>query len=244
MGDLKGQVAVVTGASRGIGKTIAVDLAREGCNMVLTARSEAKLQEVAEECRELGAEVLVVGADMVDPESPQMVVDVTMEHFGRLDILINNAGMWSLGPADSADLDSWELLMSVNLHAVMRMTRLALPHIMGAPAGSRKVLVFMSSMAGRFTFKGGAAYVASKHALMGFAGSVFDDVRESGVKVSSICPGFVKTDMTAGQPMDPDKMIQVDAVSEAVLFVIGFPGSGCPTEIIIRPQYSPMLKRR
>jgi len=239
--NLSNQVAIVTGAARGIGRTIAVDLSDAGCRLVLTSRDVETLDETRRMCDH--AHTFALPADLTEPGTPERIVERAMQRYGRVDILINNAGAYVRAPMHTAKPEDWESVLDINLRAVMRLTRAALPHIIEAPEGSARAVINMSSVAGKFTFAGGAGYVASKHALMGFSGSAFEDVREMGVKISAICPGFVNTDMVAGQPLDPEKLIQPKDISEAVQFVLGFPSTSCPTEIIIRPQRSPFIRK-
>jgi NAD(P)-dependent dehydrogenase (short-subunit alcohol dehydrogenase family) len=104
----------------------------------------------------------------------------------------------------------------------------------------RRAIINIASISGKMSFGGAAVYAASKHALVGFTGSLYEDVREAGIKVCAICPGFVNTGMASRNPdLDPSRMIQPEDVARAVLFVACFPETGCPTEIVIRPQRSP-----
>ncbi|MEC9071113.1 MAG: SDR family NAD(P)-dependent oxidoreductase, partial [Myxococcota bacterium] len=146
------------------------------------------------------------------------------------------AGIYASGLAHEADMDAFDQVIDVKVKALMRLTRLSLPHLLEA---SPAAVINVASVAGKMTFRGGGAYCASKHAVMGFTGSVFEDVREQGVKVCAICPGFVNTSMVAGRGLDMDKMIQPDDIADAVAFVASFPDTGCPTEIVIRPQRNP-----
>jgi len=124
----------------------------------------------------------------------------------------------------------------VNVNGLMCVTRHARPHLVAAGRGA---VIQIASVAGRMSFSGGGAYCASKHAVMGYTEAVFEDVREAGVKVTAICPGFVNTDMVSGRGLLMDRMIQPADVATAALFVAGFPDTGCPTEIVLRPQRSP-----
>ncbi len=235
---LHGKVAFITGASRGIGRAVAMRLAGAGCNVALVARGAESLAETEALCRALGVKTLTFAIDVADSDLVANAVKTTIQCLGDLHILVNNAGVMVQSSADTADLSDWERIIRVNLTAVMHTTRHALPWIEKAGGGS---VIFIASLSGKTSHKGSAAYCASKHGVIGFAGSVFEDVREKGIKVSAICPGFVNTDMITGRNLDPEKMIQPEDVADAVLFVATFPATGCPTEIVIRPQRTPYI---
>ena len=133
------------------------------------------------------------------------------------------------------NLSDAERIFEVNVFASMRATRYAAAHLKASGNGS---VIFISSVAGHLSFAGSGVYCSSKHALNGLAGSVFEDLREFGVKVSSISPGYVNTSMPSGN-LDAHKMIQPEDIAHAVRFVMEFPSTGCPTEITILPQRSP-----
>jgi len=233
---LRGRVALVTGASRGIGRAVAVTLAREGVQVALCARARDPLEETAAACGEHGVDTLVLPADLARPELTQGLVADTVARFGRLDFLVNNAGVFGGGAADRADLATWNRTIDVNLRSLMHLTRHALPAI---EQQSRGAVVNIASVSGKQSHGGAADYCATKHAVVGFTGALFEDVRAHGVKVCAICPGFVNTDMVAGDRLVPERMIQPEDIARTVLFVLRFPDTGCPVEIVVRPQRSP-----
>jgi NADP-dependent 3-hydroxy acid dehydrogenase YdfG len=236
---IRGRAALVTGASRGIGRAVALALAAEGCDVALLARGVEGLQETARACEAHDVQALCLAVDLTDDASLQAAVVRAVEAFEGIDILVNNAGIMLRDTVPDADPDDWDRMLDVNLRAVMRLTRLTLPHMGRADRG---VIVNISSIAGKVTYSGGAGYCASKHGLLGFTGALFEDVRERGIKVCAVCPGFVRTDMVGeGRNLDPSKMIQPEDVAEAVLFVAKFPGTACPTELTLRPQRTPYV---
>ncbi len=241
LADIQGQVALVTGASRGIGRATAVALAREGCHTALLARSVDGLEQTAAECRNQGIHALSLPTDITDRSALREAVQRCVAELGQLDILVNNAGVFGGGPVHQADLEVWDRAMEVNAHAPMDLTAIALPHMVGSGRGA---VIFIASIAGRMSFPSGGAYCASKHAVVGFSGSVFEDVRESGIKVCALCPGYVNTEMVAGRKLATDKMIQPEDVAETVVFICRCPETACPTEIVLRPQRSPYLTAR
>lgn len=234
---LQNHVAMISGASRGIGRAIALDLARAGADLALLARSEEALAETATLCREEGVRVLAIPTDVTERAALERAVSKTVDELGGLNVLVNNAGIYAKGPAQSADIDTFERVIDVNVKALMNLTRLTLPHIL-ASRGHRAV-IHIASIVSRMSFAQGGAYCASKHAVLGYSNSLFEDVREAGVKVCAIQPGFVATDMVAGHGLDMDKMIQPQDIAQTVRFVATYPDTGCPVEIIVRPQRSP-----
>ena len=233
---LEGQVALITGASRGIGKSIAVWLAKQGVSVALVSRNAEALQETARECSQFGNPALTLPCDLANTESIPQLVSETTARLGGLNILINNAGVIAQGAADSGDLKAWDVAVDINLRSVLHLTRHALPEIEKADWGA---VINIASMAGRRPFGGSGAYCATKHGVVGFTHALFEDVRERNIKVCVVCPGFVATEMTDGMGLTVQKMIQPDDVAKAVAFVLTFPDSGCPIEIQIMPQRSP-----
>ena len=234
---LNGHVAMVSGASRGIGRAVALDLAQAGADLTLLARSEDALEETASLCREAGGRVLALTTDVTDRAQLERAVSKTLGELGGLHILVNNAGIYAKGPAQSADIEDFERVIDVNVKALMNLTRLALPHILAAQG--HRAVIHIASIVSRMSFAQGGAYCASKHAVLGYSNSMFEDVREAGVKVCAIQPGFVAADMVAGHGLDMDKMIQPEDIAKTVRFVATYPDTGCPVEIIVRPQRSP-----
>ena len=232
--DIRGQVALVTGASRGIGAAVAQTLAEAGCRVALTARGQADLDAVANKCKTAGVEAITLAADMNDAATPEALVSACTEQLGGLDILVNNAGVAHFGGAVTANIAAWEQMLDVNLRAVMRMTKAAVPSIR---RGRRGAIVFVASISGKRGLADGAGYAASKHGVVGFAHSIFQDLKADGIKVSAICPGWVATDMATQFGVNPRHVIQPQDVADAVRFVVTFAAGGCPTEIILECQH-------
>ncbi|MDW8053055.1 MAG: SDR family oxidoreductase [Anaerolineae bacterium] len=239
---LAGHAALVTGASRGIGRAVALMLAREGCNVALIGRHAEALHHVQRECEAEGVRALALAVDLAERAMIASAVDACEEAFGGLNILVNNAGIHRFASAVDADLELWDRMVDVNLRAAMHATRLALPYIVaGTRAGQRGAVVFISSLGGKFTAPTNAGYAATKHALTGFGGSVFEDVRDHGVKVCVIYPGWTNTGLLADW-LDPREVIQPEDVAAAVRFVIHSAPTVCPTEIVLQPQSSRAAK--
>lgn len=230
---LEGKVALVTGASRGIGRAVALRLASEGAKVVLTARSD--LSATVTRVRELGSEAYPVRADLTRRQDLETLAREATEAFGRLDILVNNAGGGGSGDMLHATPDDIDYTIDLNLRAVILLTRMLIAEI----AKHGGAVVNISSIAGRMGMAGMAAYSAAKHGLKGFSESLFDVARDRGVKVGVVCPGYVDTDMGQGKNLEAAKMIAPEDVAEAVLYIITSGPRVCPTEIVLRPQRNP-----
>lgn len=235
---LEGHAALVTGAGRGIGRAIAIMLAREGCDVALVARHADELRTTQAACESHGVRALVLTLDISQTALLPAAFDACLAAFGGLNVLINNAGMHRFAAAMEADLATWDRMLDVNLRATMHATRLALPHIIaGTRQDKRGAVVFIASLGGKFSAPTNAGYAATKHALTGFGGSVFEDVRDHGIKVCTIYPGWTNTGMLADR-LDPNEVIQPEDVAAAARFVIAAGPTVCPTEIVLHPQSS------
>lgn len=185
---LAGHVALVTGASRGIGKGIASALAREGCKLVICARNEVDLEEAAESLRESGAEVCTVVGDVTEPEAAAHIVGATVTAYGQLNVLVNNVGGNNRTPFPEQSDSEWEEVIAANLLSGVRMTRTAVPHLAAAGGGS---VVFISSIWGRET-GGSPVYVSTKAAAIGLASSLARELAPQDIRVNSIAPGSIR----------------------------------------------------
>jgi NADP-dependent 3-hydroxy acid dehydrogenase YdfG len=233
---LQGTVAIITGASRGIGKATALTLAASGVNLALVARSSQALEDVATQCKQLGADALAITADLTNVDHLPNILTAVKNKWGALHYLINNAGIYKHAAADKSSVTQWDKELDINFRALAHLTRYALPEIEKQPRGA---IVNIASISGKMSHAGASMYCATKHAVIGFANAVFEDVRERNIKVCSICPGYVNTEMVASDSIDPAKCIQPEDIAKAVMFVLTFPDTGCPTEIVVRPQLSP-----
>ena len=192
MGKLKGQTAIVTGASRGIGKAIAVMFASEGANVVVTARTEYAIDDLAGRIVQSGVSALAVTADLSIDSDLQRIADETLANYGRIDILVNNAGI--IHPRINLvdfDFELWRNVVAVNLEAVALLTALCLPSMMQRNYGK---VINISSIGGRKGSKGRSAYRATKAALINLTESVAAETKPYGIDVNCICPGGVDTE--------------------------------------------------
>ena len=230
---------LITGASRGIGRATALRLAQAGYDVGLLARNKENLQQVAKECEALGVKAAIFPVDICNQTEVKQALADYLKTFSSLDNLVLNHGITRKKSILEDQEHYWEQIVDVNLKALMYLTHIAAEHLVASKADKR-ALVFTASVASKISGAGSAAYSASKHGVLGFANSVFEDIREQGVKVSSIMPGFVNTDMVAGSKrLNYDLMIQVDDIAQTIQFVMEYPNTGCPTEIIVRPQRTP-----
>lgn len=192
MEKLKGQTAIVTGASRGIGKAIAVMFASEGANVVVTARTEYAIDDLAGRIVQSGGSALAVTADLSIDSDLQRIADETLVNYGRIDILVNNAGI--IHPRINLvdfDFELWRKVVAVNLEAVALLTALCLPSMMERNYGK---VINISSIGGRKGSKGRSAYRATKAALISLTESVAAETKPYGIDVNCICPGGVDTE--------------------------------------------------
>ncbi len=192
MDTFTGKTILLTGASEGIGRALALELARDRPNLVLAARNEERLRSAAEECRSIGAQVLEYAMDVSDPGACRAVVARAVERFGSLDVLVNNAGitMWSRFDAVQ-DFTTFERLMAVNYFGCVHMTAAALDHL----KRSRGLIVGVSSIAGLTGVPERTGYAASKHAMVGFLESLRIELAGTGVDVTIIAPDFVVSEI-------------------------------------------------
>ena len=192
--ELRGKVAVVTGASRGIGEAVAVALAAEGCRLVLAARSTERLQGVAEALRlRHGTEVLVAPTDIGDEGQSRALISAAASHFGTVDILVNNAGMGIFGAMDELHLDDLRHVFAVNFFGPMAALQAAVP-IMRSQGGG--TIVNVSSIVGRFPQPLGGGYTATKFALHGASGAARAELRRDNIDVVLVCPGLTDTEFS------------------------------------------------
>ncbi len=239
--NLKNQIALVTGASKGIGKAIAIGLASEGCHLALVARNEKNLKTTAQKCKEVSpnCRTLCLPYDLSKMEGIESLVQKTISELGGLNILINNAGKSNRAYTQKAHLDKWDEVLDLNLRSMIHLTRFALPQMLQGEWGG---IINIASVSGKLTSKTHAIYTATKHGVMGFTGSLYEDVRESNIKVCAICPGYVDTPLVDKINLIKERMIRPEDIADTVNFVLKMNDTACPVEILIRPQRTPYPK--
>jgi 3-oxoacyl-[acyl-carrier protein] reductase len=237
MKSLEGKVALVTGAGRGIGKAVALLLARSGCRVVLAARTAAQLEEVEKEIQQSRGSAAIVPADLARDEAIEQLAAESQRAYGSVDILINNAGWGKRAPVVRTKVEDLDQTLRVNLRAPMLLAKHLVPAMIENGGGA---VINIGSVSGKSGEANGAAYSASKYGLIGFTQSLYEEVREHGIKVSVILPGFVDTPLIPpNKQLDRSKMIQAEDVAQSVLYVLTSPPTSCPVEITIRPQRTP-----
>ena len=239
---LRDKVAVVTGASRGIGAATAVTLAQAGASVVVTARSAGDLAALVERLEHMGGPALAVPADLTQEADVARLRAAALERFDAVDILVNNAGVGKYGPLSSLSAADYDWMMNTNMRSSFLCTAAFLPDML---ARRRGWVVFVSSVAGLRGLPNESVYCASKFAQMGFAQALDYETREQGVKVSVVAPGGVGTHFalgtgrTAGDPA-LDAMLDAQDVAEAVLFAVTQPSKARVFLIGMRPMSEPL----
>jgi len=232
MPDVSGKVAVVTGGTRGIGLAIARTLVQGGAAVVVAAR---RTDDVARVAGELGPRALGVACDVRRVADCERLVARTVDTFGRLDILINNAGLGVFAPVEAMSLEDWHCQIETNLDGVFYCCRAALPYI----KTTRGWIINIGSLAGKNSFAGGAAYNASKFGLLGFSEALMLEVRHDGVRVSCVMPGSVATEFTSGVAGGAEWKLHAEDVAQVVRDLLAFPDRALPSRIEIRPAQPP-----
>jgi len=236
MTSLHSQLAVVTGASRGIGAAIAKRLAAMGATVLLAARDSQSLAEVQHEITAAGGHAEAVTLDLRDQNSIAALAQSVKERFGRCDILINNAGIGSTGsPLHQTEPDAWDNLMATNLRGPYLMMRAFAPLMIAARAGH---IINISSLAGHNPLKNGAAYAASKWGLNGLTYSAAEELRDYGIRVSAVAPGSVNTGF-GDSARDGSWKIQPDDVAAIVAMIVTQPPQSFVSEVKLRPTRKP-----
>jgi NADP-dependent 3-hydroxy acid dehydrogenase YdfG len=245
---LDGTVALVTGASSGIGTATAEALAALGATVALAARRTERIAELADKIRAGGGNALAITADVTSEPEARAAVERTVAEFGRLDTLVNNAGVMLLGPAVGAPLGEWQNMVDLNLSGLLYCTHAALPHLLDAAAsGPRQVadLVNLSSVAGRVPRNGSAVYNATKHGVGAFSEALRQEVTRRYLRVSVIEPGAVDTELVSHnreeiqerhrQRFQQTQKMEAADIAETIAFVITRSRHISVNEVLIRP---------
>ena len=231
MGRLDKQIALITGASKGIGKAIATGLAMEGAHVILVARSVEQLSSLKASLTSSGLKASIHVADISRQAQAEAMIGSAINDFGRLDILVNNAGIGFFKPLTEMPLEEFDAMWSVNVRAIFVAAKAALPYMIKARSGS---IVNIGSLAGKNSFKGGAGYSATKWALRGLASSLMLEVREHNIRVVTIFPGSVDTDFSMAGKRGAN-IPQPEDVASAVVFAVTAPQRSMFSEIDLRP---------
>jgi NAD(P)-dependent dehydrogenase (short-subunit alcohol dehydrogenase family) len=235
MPDLTGKVAIVTGSTKGIGLAIAEHLARAGASVVVSSRTAADVKKTAERLAPYAkGEVLGIACDVGDPEACAALVGETISRLGRLDVLVNNAGLGVFKSIAEMSVDEWRVQIDTNLGGVFYCSKAAIPHLSASGDG---FIVNIGSLAGRNTFAGGTGYNASKFGLVGMTEAMMLDVRHDDVRVSLIMPGSVNTWFNGReQASERDWRLESEDVALAVLQLLDYPKQAHVSRIEMRPS--------
>ena len=226
------ETAVITGASSGVGKSLAIQLSDAGYKVVLAARSEDKLNAIAEEIQKMGGNCLVVPTDVSQPEQINNLKDRTLE-YGDVFVVINNAGLGKFCKIEDVTLEDWNRQLDVNLRASFLVSQ---AFIHGMKQRKKGTLVFMNSVAGKKGYPYSAAYVASKYGMRGLADSLREELREDNIKVISIHPGAVDTPFWdgAGVNFPREEMLDTNTLAQSIVHAIQSPGNFTIEELVVR----------
>ena len=234
---LTGQVAVVTGAGRGIGAAIARQLAALGATAAVLGRTQATLEKTATTITDSGGKAEVIPCNVTVAHQLQHAAARIESTFGRIDILVNNAGIGGIdSPLHDLRPEQWDDILNTNLRGVYYAIRAFAPMMIRAQAGH---IINISSLAGKNPLKNGAAYAASKWGLNGLSYSVAEELRAHKIRVSVICPGSVHTEFDPHTGKDPKKMLQADDVAHAVVMLVTQAPQSFMSEILLRPTQKP-----
>jgi 3-oxoacyl-[acyl-carrier protein] reductase len=217
MTDLKNKNALITGAGKGIGKAIALALAKEGVNIILVARTQEEIDSVAAKVRSLRVKALAITADVADISSVNAAVEKALAEFGSIDILINNAGIAAFGKFLELEPKDWERIIQVNLMGTYYVTRAVLPNMIERQTGD---IINISSTAGLSGNALTSAYSASKFAVLGLTESLMQEVRKHNIRVTALTPSTVATDMAKELNLtdgNPDKVMQAEDMAELII---------------------------
>lgn len=230
---LEGKVAIVTGASRGIGRAVSVALGRLAATVVLAARSIEELQKTADMVSKAGGKSKIIITELTEEDSIKNLVKVTGEELGRLDILVNNAGVTHSARLEETLTEDWEHCLWVNARAPFILCREALPLLKKSQAAH---IINIASVVGIKGYPLQSAYTASKHALRGMTISLAEELRGSNVRVHLLCPGGVDTDMVDRVRPDiaKDELIKPEEIAELVLYLVTHRGNAVLDELRIR----------
>ncbi len=245
---LDGTAALVTGASSGIGEATARSLAAAGAVVALVARRRDRLEKLEASIREAGGSALILESDITDEQQATDVVHRTVAEFGRLDTLVNNAGVMLLGPAVGAPLDEWQRMVQLNVLGLLYCAHAALPHLLrAAEDGPRRVadMVNISSVAGRVARNGSGVYNATKHGVGAFSEAIRQEVAKRHVRVSLVEPGAVETELAShNRPEILDGLrarfsgverLAANDIADAITYIVTRPRHVAVNEMLIRP---------
>jgi 3-oxoacyl-[acyl-carrier protein] reductase len=233
---LTGKVAIVTGASRGIGFAVAQSLAKMGAKLSICARDPQKLERAAADLRQSAAAVFAASVDVTCADQIESFVSATGKNLGSVHVLVNNAGIGYFGPTHEASEHNWDSVLDTNLKSVFLMSKAVAPEMIGQRGGH---IINIGSLAGKNAFRGGGIYCASKWGLLGLTGCMAEDLRQYDIRVSAICPGSVATDFSPHAGKDASKLLQAEDIAHAVEMIVTQAPQSFISEVLMRPTQKP-----
>ena len=234
---LAGKSAVVTGGGRGIGAAIARRLVELGASCLICGRSSEPLQRTANEIRKIGGNCEIFVCDVTSYSSVESLASHVRKAFGRLDVLVNNAGIGGFGgPLHTMPVEEWDKVLNTNLRGVFYTIRALAPLMIANKGGD---IVNISSLAGKNPLPGGAAYAASKRGLNGLTYSLAEELRTYNIRVATVCPGSTATELSPHLGKDPRKMLQPADVAHVVAMLVTQAPQSFSSEVILRPTQKP-----
>jgi len=233
MSHLKDQVAIVTGGSSGIGLAIARAFVQEGMRVTIAARDKRRLDKAVSQLKRSSSRedaVLSIPTDVSRADEVQRMVRQTLDQFGRVDVLVNNAGIGRLAPLDELKEKDWDEILDINLKGVFLCTQAVLPEMKRRRCG---YVVNISSIAGKEGFAGGGAYCASKFGVMALTQTLLEEAMSYNIRATAICPGYVDTPMVTGVPVPANEMIRPEDIAQSVLYLLHLSEYAVVREIVM-----------
>ena len=240
--NIKGKVVVITGASSGMGEAAAIHLSQLGAVVVMGARRADRIEKLAKEIQENGGKALAVATDVTQRDQVKKLVDSAVEKFGRVDVILNNAGIMPLSPMDRLNVEEWDMMIDVNIKGVLNGIAAVLPYMKEQKSGQ---IINTSSVAGHKIFSGSAVYSATKFAVRALTEGLRMEVKPYNIRTTIVCPGAVKTELLEHITIDEVRQanenyvgqvgISADSFARVVAFAISQPDDVDINEIIFRP---------
>jgi 3-oxoacyl-[acyl-carrier protein] reductase len=233
---LEGKVALVTGASRGIGLAVAKTLTRLGAAVSICARDPKRLEGAAAQLKSQGTKILALPTDVTRANEITSFVERTERELGPIEVVVNNAGIGYFGPTYQAPESRWDSVLDTNLKAVFLLTKEVAPRMIERRSGH---VINIGSLAGKSAFANGGIYCASKWGLLGLTYCLAEELRAHGIRVAAICPGSVHTEFGVHEGKDPRKLLQPEDVAHAVEMLITQAPQSFISEVLLRPTRKP-----
>lgn len=231
------KTAIITGASKGIGKAISLKFAANNINVVLAARNEKQLKQLQDQIKEnYNVKSLFVPTDVTNEAQVKALVQKTIDQFGNINFLINNAGVGRFKRADEFSLEDYNYMFDVNIKGVFLVCKYVVPHMIARESGQ---IINIASIAGKNGFKKGTLYAASKHAVVGYTWSLREDLKEYKIKVSVVCPGSVVTSFGGKKPEKIEWSMEPEDVAHACYYLASESDYVNTAELIIKPRLYP-----